>query len=210
MLALWDYHGSSPSPPDSGSIADAKKLTGWPRIEREGMRVRLPTKDMALDLGGIGKEYAVDKVAKLAEDAGIRDLLINFGHDLRVAGKPPQGGPWSVGLENPTKPGECWCGLALECGSVCTSGNYLRYTEMDGKRYGHILDPRTGSPVENECLAVTVVAQSCTEAGILSTAAFILGPDAGHQLLTRQFGVEGAIYTKHDIFQTGGFQHHVA
>jgi thiamine biosynthesis lipoprotein len=209
LLDLWDYHRVHDRPPTEDDVRRARGLVGWSRVERQGRRLRLPVAGMALDLGGIGKEYAVDRVTRLALDRGIGDILVDFGHDLRVHGHPPQGGAWRIGLEDPRTPGRCWGGVALEDGAVCGSGNYLRYAEIGGRRFGHIVDPRTGWPVENGCQSVTVIAPSCTLAGALSTAAFVLGSEQGLDMVGRVYGAEACAWTGSGLRQTGGFQSHV-
>lgn len=209
LSRLWDYHDVSLPLPAEAEIDAAKALVGWTRVDHTSKRFRLPDAGMAIDLGGIGKEYAVDKVMEMILGTGVRDVLINFGHDVRAAGKPPQGGAWSVGLEDPREPGRCWAGLRLDSGAVCTSGDYMRYRMIGDKRYGHIVDSRTGYPVDNGCLSVTVVAPSCTEAGILSTSAFMMGEEKGMDLITRHFGAEGAIWTKAGLMRTPGFDRYI-
>jgi thiamine biosynthesis lipoprotein len=165
---------------------------------------------MGIDLGGIGKEYAVDRLIHMAKDRGITDVMIDIGQDIRVNGRPPGRDAWCIGLEDPGNPGNCWTALHLNNNAVATSGDYFRAFHHDGKRYGHILDPRTGWPVSNGCQAATVVAPSCVLAGVLSTAAFILGPTEGIALI-QQFGggIEGCITTESSRHQTRRFSHHV-
>ena len=161
---------------------------------------------MALDLGGIGKEYAVDQVAQLAVQSGATSVLVDFGHDVRVHGSPPEKKPaWHIGLEDPKQPGRCWTGLAVINQSVATSGDYLRSFVRDGKRYGHILDIRTGRPVANGCLAVSVIAPTCTLAGMLSTTAFVLGPEEGLRLLDATYQAAGCIITETRTFSSRRF-----
>jgi len=209
LLRLWDYHDPSLALPAAEDVEAARAQVGWSRVEHTPVQCRLPEAGMAIDLGGIGKEYAVDKVMEMILGTGVRDALINFGHDVRVAGKPPQGGAWAVGLENPRQPERCWGGLRLDKGAVCTSGDYMRFRIIEGKRYGHIVDSKTGYPVDNGLLSVTVVAPTCTEAGVLSTAAFMMGEEKGLELLTRHFGAEGAIWTCSGVVRTPGFDRYV-
>ncbi len=209
LLRLWDYHDPDLPLPAATDVEAARALVGWSRVEHTPDQCRLPEAGMAIDLGGIGKEYAVDKVMEMILETGIRDALINFGHDVRVAGKPPQSGAWSIGLEDPRQPDRCWGGLRLDKGAVCTSGDYMRFRMIDGKRYGHIVDSKTGYPVDNGLLSVTVVAPTCTEAGILSTAAFMMGDEKGLELLTRHFGAEGVIWTRSGVVRTPGFDRYV-
>jgi thiamine biosynthesis lipoprotein len=209
LLKLWDYHRKDDGLPSDAEIGEARRLVGWSRIEREPGRARLPEAGMAIDLGGIGKEYAVDRVVSMGRDRGFGDILVNLGHDLRVEGHPPQGGAWRIGLENPTFPGRCWWGLALNQGAVCTSGNYLRFREVGGMRYGHIVDLRSGLPVNNGCRSVSVVAQACTTAGILAKAAFVLGGSEGLGMIGRTFGADGCLWMDGQVMFTPGFRRYM-
>jgi FAD:protein FMN transferase len=165
---------------------------------------------MGIDLGGIGKEYAVDRVFQMARARGLQDLLVDFGRDVRVGGQPPEGGPWRVGLENPLEPGRCWCGVGVTEAAVTTSGDYCRsFTTADGRVMGHILDPRTGYPVSNGCRSVSVIAQTCTQAGILSTSAFILGREAGLDLIEGHFGSAGCIWHEGRAYGSRRFHEYV-
>lgn len=195
LVRLWDYHVKHAAPPREDEVQAARQLVGWSRVERAPGRVRLPQAGMSIDLGGIGKEWAVDALAKLADQAGLQHYCVDLGHDLRLRGEPPQGGPWRVGLEDPDSTGHCWGGVHLtDCG-FCCSGDYQRYFECGGKRYGHIVDPRTGYPVQNGCRATWVVAPSSTEAGLLSTCSFILGAQEGLRLIEDTYQAAGCIWT---------------
>jgi thiamine biosynthesis lipoprotein len=196
LLRLWDYHQQPFVPPTPEQIEDARARIGWRRVERQAGAVRLPEAGMALDLGGIGKEYAVDRVLEMARAAGLSDLLVDFGHDLRVSGEPPEKGPWRIGLEDPADPNRCWGGVGVNDRAVCSSGDYFRKVSYGGRVFGHILDPRTGQPVDNACRSVTVIAPTCTDAGILCTAAFILGPEEGLALIDAHHHAEGCLITE--------------
>ena len=209
LLRLWDYHDPEAAIPSEGQVAAARDLVGWSRVEYDEGRLRLPEPGMAIDFGGIGKEYAIDQVMAIASREGMRDVLVNFGHDVRMMGCAPQGGMWRVGLEDPRSPERCWSGVSIDNGAVCTSGDYRRYRTIEGKRYGHIVDCRTGYPVANGCLSVTVIATSSIDAGILSTTAFVMGADDGLQMLARHFGSEGAIWTESGAIQAPGFAGYV-
>jgi FAD:protein FMN transferase len=208
LIQLWNWKTAvTPSPE---AIARARQLIGWRNVQRTPGRVLLPQPGMGLDLGGMGKEFAVDRVAQLLAGAGVSGALVDFGADVRVVGLPPDGRPgWHIGLDDPRQPGRCWCGLGLREGAVATSGDYVRRFEVSGKRYGHILDVRTGWPVDNGCRAVSVLAPSCTLAGMLSTAVFVLGPEEGMRLLEAQFGSAGAITTEQGVLTSRHFYEHV-
>jgi thiamine biosynthesis lipoprotein len=194
LIKLWDWKRQPAELPRSDDIRRALDLIGWRKVERSPGRVRLPMAGMCLDLGGMGKEYAVDQVLVLSKQRGLTGALVDLGADVRVTGLPPDGRPgWHIGLDDPKNPGKCWTGLAVKEAAVATSGDYARRFEIQGKRYGHIIDVRTGYPVDNGCRAVSVLAPSCTLAGMLSTAAFVLGPQEGIRLIETQLGAAGAI-----------------
>lgn len=164
---------------------------------------------MSLDLGGIGKEYAVDCVVQLATAHGIANVLVDFGQDLCTRGAPAGKPAWHIGLEDPCNAGKCWAGVAIKDKAVATSGDYLRHFMINGRRYGHIIDPRTGYPVDNGCRAVSVIASTCTAAGILATTAFILGPTEGLKLIGNYMGAEGCITTNNSRHETRRFHEYV-
>ncbi len=206
LLRLWDYKAATPRLPSEAAIQATRQLVGWKKIQRTPGHVFLPQPGMALDFGGFGKEWAVDIVSAIAREHGIAAALVDFGHDLRAVGLPPGRPAWHVGLEDPQSPGTAKGSLALTLGQgVASSGDYLRRVVIDGVRYGHIVDPRTGRPVANGCLQVTVIAPTCLQAGVLSTAAFVLGASAGVELIQAQPNAEGLIITEHARAQTRGF-----
>ena len=206
LLKLWNWKAVPPAIPTVSDVAAARELVGWRKVQRQPGSIFLPKVGMGLDLGGIGKEFAVDQVAHLLASAGVTSALVDFGSDVRVLGLPADGRPgWHIGLDDPRQPGRCWCGLGLREGGVATSGDYVRRFEANGKRYGHVLDVRTGWPVDNGCRAVSVVAPSCTLAGMLSTTLFVLGPDEGMRLLEAQFGTEGAFVMDQTVITSRRF-----
>ncbi len=209
LIRLWNWKAQPFVLPTDAAIQQARELTGWNKIQRRPGGIFLPKNGMCIDLGGVGKEYAVDRVVQLAAEFGVRDVLVNFGQDIHAAGTPPSLPAWHVGLEDPKKPGSCWGGVAARDLAVATSGDYLRKHEHNGRRYGHILDPRTGYPVDNGCRAVTVLAPTCTVAGILSTTAFILGPKDGLELISSYRGASGCILTETQRYETRQFAEHL-
>jgi FAD:protein FMN transferase len=134
---------------------------------------------MQIDLGGIGKEYAVDQATQLAAQMSDAPVLVNFGGDLAVT-RPRQGNrPWRVGIEGIDADATGKPSLVnLTMGALATSGDTYRYVESEGRRLPHILDSRTGWPVRGAPRSVTVAAPTCTHAGTLSTLAMLRGPDA--------------------------------
>ena len=177
LRRVWKFDGSDqlPSPAE---VAEVFALVGWPRVQRDSSSVTLPA-GMEIDLGGIGKEYAVDHVAGILAQNTARPFLLNFGGDL-YARAPRRGNrPWHIGVDNPAHTGHASTGrLELYQGAVATSGDARRFLLRNGKRYSHILDARTGWPVENAPRSITVLAPTCTEAGMLATLAMLHGREA--------------------------------
>ena len=208
FVRLWDW--KTGRVPSDAEIATAGGLVGWRLVERVPGRIRLSRLGMAIDLGGMGKEFAVDHVMALLAQQGVSSALVDFGADVRAAGPPPDGRPaWYIGLDDPVNPGRAWTGLGVRDAAVATSGDYVRKFEISGRRYGHIIDPRTGRPVANGVRAASVIAPSCTQAGMLSTAACVLGAVEGLRLLERTPGISGAIVTETGTFTTKRFYENV-
>jgi thiamine biosynthesis lipoprotein len=193
LIKLWDWKQCPPVLPDDKDIQAARALVGWNKIQRRSGGIFLPQPGMALDLGGIGKEYAVDCVMNLAIQRGIPNVLVDFGQDVRGRGHAPDKKFWTIGLDDATNPGTCWAGVAVTDHAVATSGDYLRNFTVNGRRYGHILDPRTGYPAFNDCRAVSIIAPSCTIAGLLATSVCVLGAKEGLQLVELHPGAAGAV-----------------
>ena len=209
LIRLWDYRAADPKIPDEEAIAAAKSCVGWHKVQRETGRVFLPA-GMALDFGGFGKEYAVDAVAHIALSYGISNVLVDLGRDLRGLGRPAGRPAWHIGLEDPKKPGSATGSIALVGNrGVASSGDYVRRFVIEGRRYGHIIDPRSGRPVANGSLQATVVASTCLQAGVLSTTAFVLGGMRGIEFIQSFPDTEGLIVTETARFQTRGFYNYV-
>ena len=195
LITLWNWKQRPPVMPEEDAIRAARELVGWNKIRRRAGGIFLPERGMALDLGGIGKEYAVDYVSNLAIAHGIANVLVDFGQDVRVRGQAPEKNFWWIGLDDATSPGRCWAGVALTDHAVATSGDYRRHFVFNGRRYGHILDPRTGYPALNDCRAASVIGPSCTIAGLLATSICILGAKEGLQLVELHPNAAGAVTT---------------
>jgi thiamine biosynthesis lipoprotein len=146
LVKLWDWKAKPPRIPHHAEITSTLNQVGWNRIQRKPGAIFLPRTGMSIDLGGIGKEYAVDRVCQIAQEHGIANILVDFGQDLRVQGLPPDKPAWHIGLEDPKQPGQCWAGLAVRDKAVTTTGDYLRQFTVNGRRYGHIIDPRCFPP----------------------------------------------------------------
>ncbi len=156
-------------------------LVGWKHVSWDGKHIALTCVGMELDFGGFGKEYAVDRVATLLESSGVKHGLVNFGGDVRAIGPQIDGTAWPIGIRDPralkSESNRCFATLPLIYGAIATSGDYERFIEVDGKRYCHILNPKTGWPVSH-WRSVSVVGTVCVLAGALSTIAMLKGEDA--------------------------------
>jgi thiamine biosynthesis lipoprotein len=150
-----------------------------------------PTCGTAVDLGGIAKGYAVDLAARALREAGVEDFIVDAGGDLFVAGDK-NGKPWRVGIQDPRDPAKLFRIVTPAEGSLVTSGDYERYFLWEGRRYHHILDPRTGFPAPN-CRSVTIFAPTSMDADAAATTVFVLGPEAGIKFLEGQKGFAGLI-----------------
>ena len=204
LSRLWDFKAENPQIPSKSAISEAISKIGWKKVHRENHSIFLPETGMGLDFGGFGKEYAVDRVTELAREHGLEDFLIDFGGDVFAEGSPPDATAWRVGLEDPGKQGQAKRIFSVSGMAVATSGNYRRFFEKNGKRYGHLIDHRTGFPTSNNCLSATVISRSCLEAGVLSTCALLDGTDRGLARIDRFFGAEGCIQNRNGVEWTKG------
>jgi thiamine biosynthesis lipoprotein len=210
LIRLWNWKAQPPVVPAAEAIAAARKLVGWSKVRRRPGGIFLPEAGMALDFGGFGKEYAVDIVADIARDHGIADALVDFGRDLRALGAPPGRPAWHIGLEDPQRPGSTWASVSFDGNrGIASSGDYVRGFVLEGRRYGHIIDPRTGWPVAHGCTQATVIAGTCLQAGVLSTTAFVLGLPQGLAWIESFPGAQGSLLTAQAKAQTRGFFHYV-
>lgn len=176
LSRLWSFSGGEPRLPGQKEIADALTKVGWRKIQvdRAAGTVMLPDKGMALDLGGIAKGYALDRSARVLKDLGITSALVNAGGDVLVIGEKEPGKPWRVGVQDPRNPREVIAVVEVKDRVIMTSGDYERFFVKDGKRYHHILDPKTGYPAEG-AQSVTLVASSGVRAEPLGTTIFVKG-----------------------------------
>lgn len=197
VMRAWGFNGAAPrpAPPGAAELQSATALADWRLIELSSQTnvtaVRLPAAGMQLDLGAIAKGYAVDLAWERLTASGHTNLLIDLGGNLRVIGEAAPGrGGWRTGVRNPFDTGALIGKFLMHSGeAVATSGNYERFVEIEGVRYAHIMDPRTGKPVTGMA-GTTVLAPTAMLADALSTTVFILGPQKGAALLRNHPGCE--------------------
>lgn len=196
VVKLWNIGMEGERIPEDREIAAALSLVNWRLVELDDRdsTVFLPRKGMRLDLGAIAKGYAADEASRILGERGERAAIVDLGGNILVYGAKPDGSLWRIGVQNPFNDrGEYIGVVTLAGGTVVTSGVYERYFERNGKRYHHILDTRTGRPVETDLVAVSVIASSSIDADGLSTTLFALGREKGLALAKTLPGVE-AIY----------------
>ncbi len=158
--------------PDGAQIQGLLDRVGWHRLRWVPPAVEFPTPGMEIDFGGVVKEYAVDRAATLCWEAGARSGHVNLGGDIKVIGPRPDGSPWRIGIRHPRRPGALIQTVSLHRGGLASSGDYERCIMLDGVRYGHILNPKTGWPVRH-LASVSVVGDLCLIAGSASTIAML-------------------------------------
>lgn len=192
LRKAWRFDGSD-RVPSKAAVAALLEHIGWSKAAWQNPLLTLP-QGMELDLGGIGKEYAVDRCAQLCSRASSASILINFGGDMYLSGPRRGMGEWIIGINDPYREDDRHAGiLRLHRGGVATSGDARRFLLKDGVRYGHILDPQSGWSAPNGPRSVTVAAHTCLEAGMLATFAMLQGADA-EEFLKEQHVVHRCIW----------------
>ena len=184
LRRVWNFNASQP--PKRDAITPLLPLIGWPKVVRDvvrdvahaatgdSARVFLSSRGMEIDFGGFGKEYAVDRAAAVLLSFGLRHAFVSLGGDVTVTGPRADGEPWQLGIRHPRHQDDVIAQLPIASGAIATSGDYERFFDFEGKRYSHILDPRSGESVHG-FQSVTVLAPTCLVAGSVSTIAMLKG-----------------------------------
>jgi thiamine biosynthesis lipoprotein len=191
LVNLWGFGPGDiiQEPPADEKISAVMASVGYEHLQADCARPALK-KDIAglfLDMSAFGKGFAVDRVADRLEDAGFHDYLVEIGGELRLAGHNASGEKWAIGIEVPLvdqrRPHTV---VHLTDTAVATSGDYRNYFEVDGERFSHTIDTRTGRPVTHSLASVTVIDDSAYRADALATALLVMGPDKGMELAARE------------------------
>ncbi|MEO8849117.1 MAG: FAD:protein FMN transferase [Casimicrobiaceae bacterium] len=177
LRSVWDFARIPPLRPSADEVARALANIGWSAVVWDARTIRLPRPGMQIDFGGIGKEYAADRVAAIAQESGAPHGCVNLGGDVRVWGGRPDGSAWRVGIRHPRAVAAALGGVDLYDGAVATSGDYERFVDIDGKRYCHIVDARSGEPV-TAWRSISVVAPLAIVAGSFATIAMLMQREA--------------------------------
>lgn len=177
LRRLWTFDGTTRKLPTQAQVNEVLTLVGWNQVHWQPPKLQMRD-GMQIDFGGVGKEYAVDRCCGLLQQQTEVSCLLNFGGDCAVTHPTQQRAGWQVGIENVSVPGQAKEMLTLSTGAVASSGSTHRYQLHNGKRLSHILNAKTGYPVEDAPLSVTVRAATCLEAGMLATLASLQGSQA--------------------------------
>jgi thiamine biosynthesis lipoprotein len=212
VVHLWDFQNKVL--PDGKMIKEKLKLVGYKNVivDKEKSTVFLKTKGVQIDLGGIIKGYAADRAVEVLKKDGIKSGIVAVAGDIKVFGKrPPTGsynGLWNVGIQNPRQKSdkdEIIAAIGLSDMAISTSGDYQRFFMKDGKRYHHLLNPKTGYPAYN-CQSATIITKDAVFTDAFATGIFILGPEKGLDVL-KKLRFEGVIVDKDGkIYVTEGIK----
>lgn len=184
LMDLWGFGQDQYYVPTYRELKSRLALVGYDAIvlDQAKRMVYLPEKGMEIDLGGIAKGYATDMAVQKLRQMGIESAIINAGGNVYALGTKPDGTPWLTGIQDPRNANKIIAVIQAKDMAVVTSGDYQRYFIRAGVRYHHILNPLTGKPVQ-EVISTTITAPSATDADVLSTTLFVLGPEAGAEFI---------------------------
>ncbi len=195
VMDLWGFYDRHYNVPSGESIRNVLRSVDYRNVFFNNGTITL-LNNAKIDLGGIGKGYATDKVRKILMENGITSAMINLGGNVYAVGEKPSGGKWRVGVADPYNSSEPILTMEVSDTAVVTSGSYERNFERDGKVYHHIIDPKTGTPVNNGIKSVTVVCESGTKADALSTALFVMGREKAEDFLANHPDIGAVIITE--------------
>jgi FAD:protein FMN transferase len=192
LRPLWDYKAPRPALPSQEQIDAALRFVDYSRIAVDAQRgtVELPA-GFSIDLGGIAKGYGVDRAMRAMLAQGLQNGMVQAGGDTKALGRK-FGEPWQIAIKNPRRKGEVFALLPVVNQCVQTSGDYERFFEIDGQRYHHIVDPRTGRPSKG-CMSATVIGPEATFCDGIATAMCVLGPEAGMAIIEKLERVEAVL-----------------
>lgn len=189
LIQLWRKAREKGVPPPPEEIKKVLGLVNFRNLlNRSDGKVFLKRKGMAIDLGGIAKGYAVDRAFEILTSLGYKNLIVNAGGDLRTGGLK-NNEPWSIGIQNPRSAEKVMATISVSDSAIATSGDYEKFFFHQGKRYHHILNPKTGFPADGY-QSVTILSKDGMTADGLATAVFVLGPEKGYALCQKIGGVE--------------------
>ncbi|MEF2966236.1 FAD:protein FMN transferase [Paenibacillus sp. M1] len=210
LVSLWNIGHEGAHVPPAGDIAAAQQLTDYRKIELnpEKHEIYLQTKGMEIELGSYGKGYAADKIYDYLAEQDFHSAIIDLGGNILVMGSKPGDLPWNVGIQDPDQErGNPIGSVKVVDKTVVTAGIYERFFIEDGKMYQHILDPRTGYPVDNNISSVTIITDSSTDADTMDTSLLIMGIEEGLKFAESTPNTEVLFITKDKkLYASPGFK----
>jgi len=196
---LWNFDQTMTALPDKQTAKRMVRLINYRNIilDQEKHTVFLKETGMRIGFGGIGKGYAAEMAKALLKKRGVKSGIVNASGDLAVWGKQPDGKPWTIGIVHPDFAGQPFSYMEIADGAVATSGNYEKFVVIDGKKYSHTIDPKTGLPVHG-IKSVTIISPNAEVCDALATPVTILGVKLGVDLINQLNGVECVIIDDHN------------
>jgi len=174
LRLAWDF--KKPEVPTSQKLEALLPLVGWNKVALQDQSIALPLAGMEVDLGGFGKEYAADRAVQVLREKGVAHGYVNLAGDMRFLGPKPTGEPWMIGIQDPRVRDQVVATLPITMGGLATSGDYERYFELNGQRYCHVLNPKTGMPV-SYWRSVSVTSPATVVSGCTTTMAMLKEAD---------------------------------
>lgn len=201
LSILWDFQGENPTVPPDDEIKNLLNDVDYTAVKIDGNTITLTNPEAEIDLGGIAKGYIADKTAEYLSANGVTSATINLGGNVFALGSKTDGTDFNIGIQDPASTDGSIIGyVSVSNKSLVTSGSYERYFIQDGKKYHHILDPKTGYPVENGLTAVSIISDKSVDGDGLSTTCFVLGLDKGMELINSIDGVEAVFIDENEQY----------
>ena len=208
LVDLWGFGLENKSLVTNDQVDSILQYVGYNKVVLENRVIRKAFAEMRIDAGAIAKGYACDVVADTLEAYGCTDYCIEIGGELVMKGKNPKGVNWHIAINKPVNDSTCINSEIQEvveltdCG-MATSGNYRNYYELDGKKYSHTIDPRTGYPVEHNLLSATIIARDCMTADAWATACMVVGLEKAQEWILANDDIIGyLIYEENGELKT--------
>ena len=205
---FWNFDQTMTSLPDALTAKKLVRLINYKNVvlDQNNMTVFLKEKGMRIGFGGIGKGYAAEKAKYLLQQMGIENGIVNAAGDLTAWGYQPNGKPWTIGIADPNVTRNAFSYLELTNTSIATSGNYEKYVMIDGKKYSHTIDPKSGYPVSG-IKSVTIISTNAEIADAIATPVMIMGIGAGLDMINQLNGIECIIIDDADTIHTSSNVH---
>ena len=210
LVDVWGFGRENQKVPSKNEIEKAKKFVNYNDLETDKAKkaVRLNKENQSIDLGGVAKGFAADEIRDILVSNNIKNAIIDLGGNIFALGNKQNGMAWNIGIQDPlATSGEHMGIISVFNKSVVTSGNYERFFEANGKRYHHILDPRTGHPSESGVISATIISDNSIDGDALTTCAYVMGLETGYELIESLDGVDAIFITEDKrVFTTSGIK----